>query len=158
VCCKRNNMWSIWSSFLIATVAYHAAMQRQHCVGAASLTLFGISVLHHANHTDPERFPFGKLVHAIDVNLGRYIWLHVVWYNITYLNSMIVWLCSIYVPLVYFTILKHIEPWAYDPWNPHISILWHVSMHVVGALASHTVIHAGRMHHHDIKLLSHQHR
>jgi len=144
-------MWSVWSSFLIGTVAYHAAMVRQHFVGLASLTLFGMSVLHHANHTDHERFPMGKLIHAIDVNLGRYIWSHVVWYNITNLNSTIVWLCSIYVPLVYFSILKHAETLAYDPWNPSTSVLWHASMHATGAVASHIVIHAAHVQ--NIKLL-----
>lgn len=124
-----------FTSFLFGGVAFYAILEREYLVGCLFQLLYGNSILHHANYTNPDAYAGGHLVKQCDRLLARFLVCTMI-YKLSRLRFdkevLLLWLAIVYLPSVYFSVIPE-DP--YPRGGVKTEMLWHASIHVAASFA-----------------------
>lgn len=124
------------SSFLFATVSYHAAVVGHSFLHKAGLIQYGVSILHHAYHRDENRYHGGRIIAFVDRTVARLAACYIVCeaYMLPVLPRCIIWFLISYGGIIYFRFLSSEK--RYRP----IHYLLHTSLHMSTVAAAHMLL------------------
>ena len=127
------------TSFIFASNVLYALCLNEYTIGILTTILYGTSILVHSQ-TDNTN----QLILMIDRLCAKLIWCVIVYKNF-HLSNMIVWLISLYVPLVYYSKIYN------KPYNQ--KNIWHASIHITSSIGINTYIyHFNNLTNHGISL------